>query len=154
MKTSVCVFKPKGRPCYQAQWTDPESGRKKTRSTGERTKRAALKFAAKLEADIREGRFRERRRVKWADFRDRYEIEAVSSKREKTQLKIAGTLNLLEQWERPGFLQSIDAATISGFATKRGKPGGRNQPLRRTCAISRGCSAGRIAKNSSTRFPA
>ena len=118
MKVSVCVFKPKGRPYHQAQWTDPDTGRKKTRSTGERSKRAALKFAAKLEADIHAGRFRERRRIPWSNFRERFELEVLPAKREKTRWKFDGTFHLLDELIRPGFLQSLDAATISAFATK------------------------------------
>lgn len=114
----VCVFKPKGRNYYQAQWSDPETGRKKTKSTGQTKKRDAERVAAVIEKELREGSYREQRRVKWADFRERFEIEHVASKREKTQWKIRGTLNLLEELIRPGLLNSLDAAAIGQFAVR------------------------------------
>src|SRR5690606_26250832 len=51
----VSVFKPASRAVYVAQWVDPESGRKKTKSTKTPVQRDAMRFGVKLEKALNNG---------------------------------------------------------------------------------------------------
>jgi len=114
----VCIFKRAGRKCYEAQWVDPDTGKKKTRSTGTDRKRDAERFAGNLEKELRQGTFREPQRVTWESFRKRFEEEEFPKRREKTQWKYQGTMNLVEEHIKPATLAALNEGAISKFAAK------------------------------------
>lgn len=109
------------RTHYQLQWTCPQTGRKKTKSSGiERTGRkkdreAAAKEAAKLEAQIVEGRYAAGHRITWEDFRKRYEHEVCGAKAANTADKVSGVFNLVEKILNPGKLSQVTADRLSYF---------------------------------------
>ena len=47
----------KYRKFFEAQWTDPITGRKRTRSTGKTTKSEAKDVAAVIKNDLRNGKY-------------------------------------------------------------------------------------------------
>ena len=114
-RISVIVFKPEGRPFFQAQWTDPVSGRKKTRSTKTNIKRDAERFVASLEKDLNDGTYHSPRHVAWADFRQRYETEIVPGLAPKTAKKVAAMFNAIETHLRPGRLAGVTGDRLSVF---------------------------------------
>lgn len=109
---------------YQMQYTDPTTGRKKTRSTGvERTGRKkerteAERAAAKWEDELRTGRYVPRSKITWADFRDRYESEALSGLASATEKKVAGVFNTVESILSPNLLRDVTAEQISHLQAK------------------------------------
>ena len=74
-RIKVTIFKTAQRPNYLAQWVDPKTGRKKSRSTGTRIKRDAERFAGKLEDDLNAGKVHRRGKTLWSTFRERYQEE-------------------------------------------------------------------------------
>lgn len=115
MKIRVRVFQRSGRRCFEAQWSDPLTGKKKTRNTYQTTRKEAIRFAAKLEAEIEEGRFRGPVRTTWAEFRQRYDAEVLKSQRPASRAKMISTLNAIERHISPRLLAGVDAAEVSRF---------------------------------------
>ncbi|MEI7932879.1 MAG: hypothetical protein WCI21_07480, partial [Alphaproteobacteria bacterium] len=82
------------RPCYQLQWRDPNTQRKRTKTTS--VKRTGLaregklveRLAAELESQLRAGAGGLPSRLRWAEFRERYEREVVPGLAPKTGDKI------------------------------------------------------------------
>lgn len=126
-RISVCIFKRAGRKFYEAQWADPETGRKKTRSTGTDRKRDAERFAGNLERELRRGTFREPQRVTWDEFRERFETEVFPTYREKTRLKYASTFNAVEDIINPKSLAALNGSAVSTLAAKL-RETGREEP--------------------------
>lgn len=104
---------------YQLQWTDPITGRKKTKSSGvevtgrKRERDAAEKEAGKLEDRLRTGRYRHCGKIAWPDFRQRYEDEVLASFAPATEKKACGVFNLIEQVLSPRWLSDLTAARLS-----------------------------------------
>jgi integrase len=112
------VFKRAGRKFYEAQWRDPITGKKKTRSTKKAKKRDAERIAAVIEAEIRDGRFKNRTVVPWSEFRERYETEKLRALADKTAKMYATVFNAVERIIDPKKLQSLDSGQISRFQAK------------------------------------
>ena len=111
----VTVFRREGRRFFEAQWGDPITGKKKTRSTGKDRKRDAERVAGELEAELRDGRYHHSSRVSWADFRDRYEADVARGLSDSTQNLVVTTFNAVERIIDPKYLQSLSAEQISSF---------------------------------------
>ena len=109
------------RQHYQLQWTDPNTGRKKTKSSGiERTGRKkerddATKEASKWEEKLRNGDTGSTDRLTWEAFRERYESEVGLAKAINTQMKISGVFNLVESIISPTKLAHLTAQRLSYF---------------------------------------
>lgn len=114
---SVIVFKPKGREFYQAQWSDPTTGLKKTRSTKKKIRRDAERVAAVLQKELNEGKYKHPSKVTWEEFRDRYEAEVLPGLAVKTRGKVDSVFNSIETHINPKHLASIDAEQISKYQT-------------------------------------
>jgi len=111
-KIKVTVYRTKQRPNYLAQWADPQSGRKKTRSTGTKIKREAERFAGKLEEELNSGEFHERERTPWVTFRQRYESTVMPGKAKRTQEKFGTAFNTVERILNPTLLSAVDSAAV------------------------------------------
>ncbi len=112
------------RKHFQMQFVDPSTGRKKTKSSGverdgtKRARIAAEREAAKLESELREGRYHEPLKVTWETFRERYESQVLPGKARATDEKVSGVFNLLEQYANPARLCDLNAAKLSHWQTK------------------------------------
>ena len=102
-RITVSVVEFSDRKCYQLQWKDPITGRKKTQSSGiERTGRkkdrdAAVEAAGILRDKLESGRYVAPVRITWEAFRERYEREHLSSLAAGTRSKVSSVLNTLER---------------------------------------------------------
>src|SRR5689334_15131577 len=82
------------RKHYQLQWTDPDTGRKKTKSTDvERTGRKkerddAVKAAGEWEKKLNSGEVVNNHRLTWEQFRQRYDREVMTGMAKSTQERI------------------------------------------------------------------
>lgn len=112
MRIRVTVFKQKGRPHLVAEWRDPLTGKLKRKSTGEKQRREAERYAARLERELNEGRLAEYRTT-WAEFRMRYESEVASFRAESTQASVSRAFNVVESKISPRFLRSVTAGELS-----------------------------------------
>jgi integrase len=115
MSVKVRVFHRAGRKFFEAQWSDPITGKKRTKSTGKTRRSEAERVAAKLESAIEEGRHDASPRLKWKEFRSRYEAEALPALAEKTAAKMRATFNAIEDGVSPLYLESLTANQISKF---------------------------------------
>ena len=86
---AVRVFKRSGRKFYQAEWTDPVTGKLRSKSTKQSTKRDAERFAAKLEEELLRGDDTNSRYLTWKSFRQRYEEEVLTGQSPRTATTVA-----------------------------------------------------------------
>ena len=89
----VTVVKFGDRKFLQMQYKDPITGRKQTKSSGTTNRREAERASAKLEAELREGRYKPASKITWAEFRRRYEDEVLAALAIRTDDKVTGVLN-------------------------------------------------------------
>ncbi len=109
------------RKCFQMQYVDPMTRKKKTRSTGvARTNRKkdrteAERVAAKWEAELREGRYHDPCKITWAEFRQRYEDEMLTGMADGTDRKVSSVFNAVEAILNPTMLRDLSADRLSYF---------------------------------------
>lgn len=97
------------------RYKDPHTGKFVSRSTGTPNRKEALKLAGAWQAELREGRYKPASKITWAEFRQRYEDEAVPSMKPKAASKVSGVFNAVERILRPDRLSSLTAERISYF---------------------------------------
>ncbi|WP_339742605.1 tyrosine-type recombinase/integrase [uncultured Rubinisphaera sp.] len=114
----VSVFKPAGRKNYVCQWSDPITGRKKTRSAGTNIKRDAERFAGNLERELQNGTYHEDVRMTWETFRDRFEAEYLPGCAKSTGERYRTAFQSLERAINPKLLASINESVISQYQTR------------------------------------
>ncbi len=133
---TVRVVEFSDRTHFQMQYRDPLTGRKVTRSTGvERTNRqrdrdAAQQEAGKWQAELRDGRYSAPSKTTWADFRERYEAEVLSSLAETTDKKVAGVFNSVEAILNPARLIDLTASRLSGYQAKLRENGAADSTIK------------------------
>jgi integrase len=111
-KITVTIFKSKQRPNFLAQWVDPKTGRKQTKSTGTKIKREAQRFVGQLEGKLNSGEYHKKERNTWKDFRGRYEKEALSGLSRRTNQTAATSFNCVERIINPKYLSSVNSDSI------------------------------------------
>lgn len=121
MKIRVLLFRiPDRSPFYQAKWQDPVTGKWKRKSTKQKTRREAERFAAGLEHTLREGKSLDL--MPWSDFRAEYESRKVIELAPTSRDKIRISLNLVESIIQPATVQAINEREVSRFAAELRKP--------------------------------
>lgn len=76
-KWKVYVYRRAGRKNFEAQFTDPRTGKQHCRSLGTHLKREADREAGRIEAELREGQWAATRRTGWSEFVRQYESEGM-----------------------------------------------------------------------------
>ena len=121
---TVSVVEFSDRKCYQLQWKDPITGRKRTQSSGvERTGRqkerdSAAKAAGALKEKLESGQCVAPARITWEAFRERYLREHVSGLAEDTQGKVGAVFNTLERLINPTHLRSVTSGRLSHYQAR------------------------------------
>jgi integrase len=127
-RVTVWVQHFKDRPHLVLQWTDPETGRRKSCSAKTSDPVKAEGARADLEYELTHGKYQEASRMTWEQFREKFEDEYVVAGRQDTQRNYQATLDLFESICNPQRLRSISERTISLFvAGLRKRPGRRNK---------------------------
>ena len=93
-------------------------GKQKHKSAETHVKREAERAAGKWEAELRDGRYAAPCRLAWADFRERYESEALPSLAERTAEPRCGVMNHVERILSPRRLSDLTADRLSYFQSK------------------------------------
>lgn len=114
--TSVYVIN-FGRKYFYLQWTDPETGRKITKSSKCTSRRDAERVAISIERDFERSSGVISSNLSWESFADRYEFEHLNSLAERSKMKAFSVLNTYERFMKPAFLKSVTTATISQYAS-------------------------------------
>lgn len=92
----VSVVKFPDRTNLVLKFIDPATGRQKYRSAKTIIRRDAERAAAQWENELREG-IADCRKVTWAQFRERYELEVLASLADGTDQKVQGIFNAVEK---------------------------------------------------------
>lgn len=114
---NIIVFKREGRPYFEAQWTDPITGMKRTKTTKKTSRRDAERWVAKNETKLL-GIDRLSGKTVWADFRKRFESEGLHGLAKKTVSKNKTTLNKVETIIGPAYVESMDTRAIERFISQ------------------------------------
>lgn len=96
-----------GRASLYMRYVDPNTGKQVSRSTGETKKSEAQKKAGAWEKELREGKYKPRSRVTWAEFRERYEEDAFPDFAEASQKKFLTVFKAVEKILSPDKLSSL-----------------------------------------------
>jgi integrase len=126
-RVAVWITHFKDRKALVLQWTDPDTGRRKSRSAKTNDRKEAEAARADLESDLNNGRYQEASRMTWQRFRELFEAEYAAQRRPKTQANFTDTFELFEKICNPTRLGSIKERTVSLFAAGLGKEPGRRK---------------------------
>lgn len=105
----------KGRKNFECQWSDPVTGKLKTKSTNTPRKREAERFAGALEVQLNAGEFNEAANTTWDTACDRYAAEVLSSRAVKTLWKFNATRNAVRAIIDPLYVRAMNSSQISTF---------------------------------------
>ena len=111
----VRVIKYPDRGQLVLRYDDPITGKRRTKSAGTSSRKAAERAAAVWEAELRAGGNRQSSKISWAEFRERYEQEKLASLSEHTVASTATVFNHLERFIDPKNLLVLDEETLSRF---------------------------------------
>jgi integrase len=120
-RVKVWVVEIGSRPNYCLQWRDPITQRVRTKATpiaraGARSRSAAERLAGELEAQLMAGAGGTPSRMRWEEFRERYEKEVVPGLAKRTAEKVATVFDRLDEEISPVRLWDLTEARLSAFA--------------------------------------
>lgn len=118
MSVKVKVVKRKGVKNLYLRWVCPLSGREKQKSSGTHRRSEAIKVAGKWEAELNSGKYTTTQRIRWEEFRLRYEDEKLSSLAVQSFRTTSYALDHLEREINPRWLGDVDATRISYFQSQ------------------------------------
>lgn len=153
---TVTVVEFSDRSCYQLQWVDPLTGKKKTKSSGiERTGRkdaekSAAKAAGALQKELREGTHTEPSRATWEAFTERYTTEVAEHLAASTATKVDATFSLVERLMQPPpkRLADLTASRISEWVNRLlSEKGDDGKPIRTRATVAVYCRHLKAALN-------
>jgi len=107
-----------GRSCFECQWVDPVTGRKKTKSTKTKVRREAERFAGALQAQLNAGQYEETVNATWETVANRYKEEVLISLALKTQWKFQAVRNGINKIISPKLASSLSTGEISKYQSK------------------------------------
>ncbi len=154
MRIAVCVFRRADRMCYEAQWRDPVTGRKRTRSTGEVTRGSALRVAARIAVELEGTDGESIERLTWEEFRQRYEAEALSALALKSQEKGWTALNHVEKHIGPKYLAAMTSRQVSVLQSRLRATGLAESSLKSTLSAVRAALNWAVRMNYLKKLPA
>lgn len=114
-RVTVWIQKRSNTPMLQLEWLDPETGKRKAKSSGTTDPTVAEKLRADKEYELNHGLHAEPSKMRWSDFRDRYESEKVGA--ERTLAKVGHVLDGFESICKPGTIGQVNERMISKYST-------------------------------------
>src|SRR5262249_10524259 len=118
----------KDRPALMLQWIDPDTNRRKSKSSGTSDLKEAEQARADHEYELNHGRYQEASRITWERFRDLFEEEYAAGTRPDTRRNFSDTFDVFERLCNPTNLRGINERTISSFvAALRPEPGRKSK---------------------------
>jgi integrase len=124
-RITVWVQKFKDRPTLMLQWIDPDTGKRKSQSAETSDRGVAEMKRTILESDLNRGLHQEISRMSWEKFRELFEDEFLTGRRQNTRDNYADTFDAFERLCNPASLRSVTARAISSFVGALRKEGGR-----------------------------
>ena len=105
----------KPRPFQYFQWVDPDTGKRRTKSSKCKTRRAAERAAAEFEDSLNAIDAPDDGSIAWTTFRDKLSHQVLTGVAAKTAEKVEGVLNVIEQYRLPVALRDVTARFLSGY---------------------------------------
>lgn len=136
---TLSLMRRAGRSNWECQWTDPITGRKKTRSTGNANRREAERFLGALEHKLNTNQLDEQRNSTWESVADRYETEVLDSLALKTKNKFKTVRNAVEEIISPKLAKSLDSSQVSKFQSKLREKGNKEATIKSQLSALRAC---------------
>lgn len=118
MTIQVRLIHRDNRRFLEAQWEDPVTGMKKTRSTGTTVRREAERFAARLEARLNGGERIDAGKITWDSLWRRYKEEVLPGLAQRTRNKTGTAVNALTRLINPNRAASLTSEVLLTFSTK------------------------------------
>src|SRR5262245_47840361 len=115
---SVKVTKFADRKFLLMYYDDPITGRRVTRSTRQTTDAAARTAAGKWEAELREGRYKPKSNVTWAEFREQFLHDHLRDAPDRTFSAYQTCLNAVETFCKVNRLAELTEARIAHVAAE------------------------------------
>lgn len=106
------------RPILMLQWIDPETGKRRSKSSGTTDEKVAEKKRLIHEHELNSGRYEDRSRMSWERFKELYQSEKLAMTGEKNQEKAVSAFAKLEEKIAIKSVGQITERTISTFAKK------------------------------------
>lgn len=129
-----------GRTCFECQWTDPVSRKKKTKSTNTSKRREAERFLGSLQADLNAGRYTQSpSNVTWQAVTDRYEREVLASRAQSTLRKFQAAKNAFRKLVDPHHASVITSSLLSQFQDKLRQKKKAEATIKSTLSALRSC---------------
>ena len=100
-RVTVWVQRFKDRPHLMLQWTDPDTGKRKSKSAETADEKEAEQARADLEYELNHGKYQEASRMFWERFRELFEDERVAGKRPYTRGNFTAAFDLFERLCHP-----------------------------------------------------
>jgi integrase len=125
-RITVWVQQFKDRPALMLQWVDPDTGRRKTKSSETDDPEKAEQKRADLEYELNHGKYQEASRLEWESFREMFETEYLPGLRPRSREKYNVVLDVFEQLVKPAKLRAVTERTLSQFVKGMRE---RKQPL-------------------------
>jgi len=133
------------RKNFALLFRDPISGKRKAESAGTADRAEAERAAERLEEKLNSGVYKPPSKVTWAEARERYEQEKLSTLAPWTQHTTASSLNAMERILNPDRLAKLTPGVLSKFSTELrtngAKPATVAKHLRDIKAMLRWCAA-------------
>lgn len=104
-----------GRTNWEAQWIDPVTGKKRTRSTGTASKRDAERFRARLEQELLESRGKIKEKTSWKDFVAALTEEKLDQKAASHKRRVLGVLSMFVEAVNPATAAVVTDDEIADF---------------------------------------
>lgn len=114
-RVNVWLQRRNNTPMLQMEWFDPETGQRKSKSTGTSDATAAEKIRGDKEYELNHGLHAEPSKMPWSDFRQRYEREKGGA--ETTLQKVAYVFDGFEALVKPQTIGHVTERMISRYAT-------------------------------------
>src|SRR5262249_3777528 len=114
-RITVWVQRFADRPNLMLQWTDPDTGRRRSKSSETSDEEKAEDARADLEYELNHGHYHGSSRMDWAKFRELFEAEYLPGLRPRSREKYGTVLDVFEQTIIPERLRTVNERTISLF---------------------------------------
>jgi integrase len=114
----------KGREHLMLQWHDPDTGKRKSKSSGTSHRGLAEMKATELAYELNHGLHQEASRMSWEKFRGLFEAEYVAARRENTRENYQAMFDGFERLCKPTSVRSVTGRVVSQYAAAlRQEPG-------------------------------
>lgn len=108
---------------YVLQWLDPVTGKRRSQSSGETSKRAAERLALEKEQELNSTRPQADGHMRWSDFVDEFRNGHLAGLKARSEDKADSVLSVFTKLIDPATVGVIDTQVLANYAAKLRKIG-------------------------------